>query len=177
MRARRHPGVPAFLGGSALLAGLCIAWTNYGQRSLLAIGDLCSSGRGFRSDTPCPDGMLLVGLGLPVMFAVVLAASAMAVLRELPAPLVPTWAVLFTCLSANCLDFGLDPPRSTSSLVWAAVFALLAVPGWWGLGRSVRSRPGDKRKHAAARINWISAYIALGAVGWVLGWLTFGPLS
>lgn len=163
----------AFQAGSALVAGISLAWLFYGMRAVMEVGGSCADGGPYVSAQPCPDGAALMGIGMPVMMLAVLSATFIAVTASTPLPVFPMWAVLFTTLGANFLEFGFEDPKSASWIFCGFLFIVMAIPGWIAVGWSLKSQPTDQPGQAAVRIYWISIYLGLGAIGWGLGWWSF----
>lgn len=175
--AGRRPAVVVFQASSALVAGLAVAWTFYGMRAVMEIGGACADGGPYVSVAPCPDGAWMMGVGIPVMMITVITATLVAVSSSTPLPVFPMWAALFTSLGANFLDFGFSDPKSGEWIFCGILFEVMALPGWLAVLFSLRSRPTDAPGEAGLRVNWVTAYLALGAIGWGLGWWTYDAWS
>lgn len=166
-----------FQAGSALIAGISLAWLFYGMRAVMEVGGSCADGGPYVSAQPCPDGAVLMGIGTPFMMLFVIGATFTAIISSTPLPVFPMWAVLFTTLGANFLEFGFEDPKSASWIFCGFMFLAMALPGWIAVAWSLKARSDDQPGAAAVRIYWISIYLGLGAIGWGLGWWSFDAWS
>ncbi|MET3961748.1 hypothetical protein ABIE44_001682 [Marmoricola sp. OAE513] len=169
----RRPLVVVFQASSALVAGIGLAWTYYGQRVVMDVGGSCADGGPYVSAQPCPDGAGLMAVGIPVMLLFVIGATFAATISETPLPVFPMWAVLFGTLGWNFLEYGFADPKSVSWIVCGVVFWLIAAPAVPLTLGALRSRSTDRPGQAGVRVYWISIYLGLGAIGWGLGWWSF----
>ena len=167
----------AFQASSALVAGVTLAWMFYGMRVVMDVGGSCADGGPYVSAQPCPDGTWMMALGMPLMLITIISATILAVVSATPLPVFPMWAVLFTSLGWNFLEYGFDDPTSVDWIVCGVVFVLMALPAWVVVASALRSRSTDGPGDAAVRIYWLSTYLGLGAAGWALGWWSFTAWS
>jgi hypothetical protein len=169
----------AVLLTSVLLVGLALTWTYLGMRAVMDVGGSCASGGPYEIATPCPDGAVLISLGIPVLVASALLGSGLALRLRAPTLLLPMWAVLFGTLGWNFLDYGF---RTADGPVWGwvicgVVFELMALPAVAILVLGLRSF----RMPAAADVTnpaaWWAAYVVLAGAGLALGAWTFAAWS
>lgn len=173
----RRPAGVLFQMSSALFTGIAVAWLFYGMRAVLEVGGACADGGPYVSAQPCPDGVWMMAVGMPVMMITVILATFVALAADTPAPVFPMWALVFTALGANFLEFGFDDPVSVSWIVCGVIFELMALPAWLVVGRSLVPGTQDGPGAYAVRVNWLSIYLALGAIGWGLGWWSYDAWS
>ena len=173
----RRPASVAFQASSALIAGVTLAWLYYGMRIVMDVGGSCADGGPYVSAQPCPDGTWMMAVGMPVMMLTIIPATLLAVTSSTPIPIFPMWAVLFTSLGANFLEYGFADPKSPDWIACGIVFVLMAAPAWVVVALTLRRRPTDVPGEAGVRINWLSIYLGLGAIGWALGWWSFTAWS
>lgn len=166
-----------YQAGSALIAGIALAWLFYGMRDVMEIGGSCADGGPYVSAAPCPDGAWMMGVGMPVMMLAVLTATFVALANSTPLPVFPMWAVIFTTLGANFLEFGFGDPKSASWIFCGFLFIAMALPGWIAIAFSLKPRPTDRPGEVGVRTYWIAIYLGLGAIGWGLGWWTYDAWS
>lgn len=167
----------AFQAGSALVAGISLAWLFYGMRTVMDVGGSCADGGPYVSAQPCPDGAMLMAIGMPVMMLAVIGATFTALVSSTPLPVIPMWAVLFSTLGANFLEYGFADPKSADWIFCGFLFVAMAAPAWVAIAWTLKARPSDPPGAAAVRVHWISIYLGLGAIGWGLGWWTFSAWS
>jgi hypothetical protein len=152
---------------------LCLTWAFLGMRQVMAIGGSCASGGPYVSAQPCPDGAALLSIAIPLMIAAVFLGSAIAATLSAPTLLLPMWWLLFGSLGWNFLEYGLfDGSVDPGLVVCGVVFELMALPALlfqlpWG------SRGPTKLSPPSSSLWWWPAYVLLGAVGLVIGVVTF----
>lgn len=173
---RRLAGV-LFQMSSALVTGVAVAWLFYGMRAVMEVGGSCAEGGPYVSAQPCPDGVWMMAVGMPIMMITVIFGTVLAISNDTPAPVFPMWGLVFGALGANFLEFGFEDPVSASWIVCGVVFELMALPAWLIVGRSLFPRDDDAPGAYAVRVNWLSIYLALGAIGWGLGWWSYDSWS
>lgn len=120
------------LGGStaALAAAVTVAYR--AMRAVAEVGGSCADGGPYVSAQHCPQGtvsavLVAVGLGIAGAILATIAAGRLGV----PSPMLLAWSGAFGSMAWIYLHFGLHPVggggRDATSLVCAAVFALVAV--------------------------------------------------
>jgi hypothetical protein len=154
--------------------GLCLTWTFLGMRQVMDLGGSCASGGPYVSSQQCPNGAALLSIAIPVMVAAVFLGSVIAASIGAPTLLLPMWWLLFGSLGWNFLEFGLFHGDVVWGwLVCGVFFEAMALPAlWlqspWGTSGPERLNPTDR----SSRWWWL-AYVLLGAVGAVIGVITF----
>ena len=165
---------------SALVLAVCLTWTFYSMRAVMAIGGACADGGPYVSRQPCPDGALLIAVAVPLMLIAAMVGSWAAISVRAPNLLVAMWALLFGSLGWNFLEFALAGPDVVWGwLVCGVVFWLMATPAVLLVLLSIRNAvlPPDPPPLGAGPRWWVPAYAALGAAGFLLGAWSFAALS
>ena len=169
----------ALYGCVAVLA-LTLTWTFLGMRAVMYVGGSCAEGGPYVIAQPCPEGVWMISVAIPVMLISAMAGSAFAI--GLPAPnlLLPMWAVLFGSLGWNFLEFG----AFAGDLVWGyivcgVVFELMALPAVWLLLPTRRERwvPPGVPPATVSGAWWWFAYLMLAGLGFVFGVWSYGAWS
>ena len=148
-----------------LLLGMGLMWAFESMRAVLDVGGSCASGNTpYQIATPCPGGSWLIGVGIPLMLIAAMAGSAFATGINAPNLLVPMWAVLFTSLGFNFLQYGISDGE-WGFTVPGVLFEAMALPAWWVMGSSLVTTLRTKRSD----LSWWAMYVGLGACGAFLG--------
>lgn len=132
------------------------------------------------------DGSWLMAIGIPMMLIAMFVGSGVGMAIGAPATLLPMWALLFTLLGWNFLEFGFTDGTDVGLIVSGVVFWVMALPAWLAmfaaLRKSVRSAlsldPEKKekvdKKVAKARASmWASGSLD-GSLWW---WLIYAVLG
>jgi hypothetical protein len=175
---------PALTAASVLVLGVTLTWTFFSMRSVMNVGGSCADGGPYVSAQPCPDGSFLIAIAIPVMLITAMAGSAAALSINAPNLLIPMWGVLFGSLGWNFLEFAFSGSGSGSGIVWGwlvcgVMFWLMAAPAVLGMLVALKNAvvpPSTPRSDTGSRW-WVPAYAALGAVGFLVGALTYNALS
>lgn len=154
----------AVQGGSAVVIGAALALVLQVQQVVLGLGGSCGSGGPYVTRVECPGGVGWVGLAIPLMIVATMLGTATASGSSTPLPVFPMWAVLFGGLGIGFLGTG-----ETGGIVIGAVFLLMALPAALLMLASLRRSPTDPPHARAVRVGWLVAYLALGALGALLG--------
>ena len=167
----------AVLLGSVVVLGIALTWTYLGMRSVMEIGGSCAEGGPYEIAQPCPDGAVLLSVGVPVVVVSAMLGSAIAFMVQAPNLLVPMWAVLFGSLGWNFLEYSFDDEGIVwGFLVCGVMFELMALPAlpMMFLGKQlVGMIPQKAVENTPGQGVWYAAYAVLGAAGAALGWWTF----
>lgn len=115
-----------------LVVGMCLAWAFLSMRAVAGVGGSCASGGAYEIATPCPDGSWLIGLGIPLMLIAMFVGSGVGMTLGAPALLLPMWALLFTSLGWNFLEFGFKDV-GIGFIVCGVMFWAMAAPAWWAM--------------------------------------------
>ena len=170
----------AILCGSVVVVAVSLMWAFLSMRAVMGVGGACVDGGPYVSAQPCPDGAWLIAIGLPLLLIAAFTGSFAATSLGAPDLMLPMWFLLFASLGANFLDFGLwSDPWDWSWIVCGVVFELMALPALYLLlpipGSSTwRPGPGSPRRRSAL---WWWAYLGLGLIGFVLGYVTYQTAS
>lgn len=156
-----------------VVLGMCLAWVFLSMRAVMGVGGSCASGGAYQIATPCPDGTWLMAVGIPVMIIAAMVGSGLATKLDAPNLLVPMWAVLFTSLGWNFLEYGVEDGPVWGWLVCGVVFWAMAAPAWWAMGAGF---VGGLRKKPAG-LSWWAAYLLLGGCGAFLGLAIYSAAS
>jgi hypothetical protein len=174
--ARTPYGRLAVLLGSVVVLAIALAWTYLGMRSVMDVGGSCAEGGPYEIAQPCPDGAVLISVGIPVMLVAAMLGSAIAFMVSAPNLLVPMWLFLFGSLGWNFLEYSFDDGIVWGFLVCGVMFELMALPAlpMMFLGKQVVSVvPQLARATSPGQGAWYAAYAVLGAAGAAIGWWTF----
>jgi hypothetical protein len=163
-----------------LVVAVGLTWTFFAMRAVMHVGGSCASGGPYVSAQPCPDGAVLMAVAIPAMLIAAIAGSAAAMSVGAPNLLLPMWGALFGSLGWNFLEFALAGPGVVWGwLVCGVLFWLMAAPAVLGMLVVVRNAilPPDPAPPGTGSRWWVSAYVALGAVGFLVGAWSFAALS
>ena len=166
-----------------LVVGMCLAWAFLSMRAVAGVGGSCASGGAYEIATPCPDGSWLIALAIPLMLVAMFAGSGFGMSVGAPALLLPMWALLFTSLGWNFLEFAFKDGFGFGFLVCGVMFWAMVAPAWWAmfvaLRDAVRRKPDPEQAPArtsvwsagslAGPLWWWGLYAVLGAGGAFLG--------
>ncbi|UMG91475.1 hypothetical protein [Nocardioides sp. TF02-7] len=167
-----------------LLVGACLVWAYLSMRAVMGVGGSCASGGPYQVATPCPEGSWLIAVAIPVLVVATLSGSGFASTIGGPSLLLPMWALLFTSLGWNFLEFAFEDGFHFSWLFCGVLFWAMAAPAWWAMAtalrRTARARPPAQRRGRDRGTLWSSAslsgslwwwglYLALGTAGAFLG--------
>lgn len=169
-----------------LLIGMGLAWSFLSMRAVAGVGGSCASGGAYEIATPCPDGSWLIAIAIPMMLIAMFAGSGFGMSIGAPATLLPLWALLFTSLGWNFLEFGFTDGVEVGFIVSGVLFWAMAAPAWWAMAVAFRSTirkkrdpekaattTADTRLWAAESLEgsvwWWVIYAVLGAGGAFLG--------
>jgi hypothetical protein len=156
-----------------VLLGMGLTWAFVSMRAVMGVGGSCASGQTpYQISTPCPDGSWLIAVGIPMMIIAAMAGSAFATGIDAPNLLVPMWAVLFTSLGFNFLQYGIADTE-WGFLVPGVLFEAMALPAWWAMGSSLVTTLRTKR----SGLGWWATYVGLGACGTFLGLAIYAAAS
>ncbi len=171
---------PAVTLVCTLLLAVSLTWTFFAMRAVMNVGGACADGGPYVSAQPCPDGAVLIAIAIPVMLISAMVGSAAAMSINAPNLLIPMWAVLFGSLGWNFLEYAFKGP----DIVWAWLFCgvlfwLMAAPAAFGVLVGLKNAvvPPDPPPPGTGSRWWVPAYVALGALGFLLGAWTFNVLS
>jgi len=161
--------------GSVVVLAVALMWTYLGMRSVMDVGGSCAEGGPYEIATPCPDGAVLLSVGIPVMVVSAMLGSAVAFMVSAPNLLVPMWALLFGSLGWNFLEYGFSDGIVWGFVVCGVVFELMALPAlpMMFLGKQLVSFVPQRALREPGQGTWYAAYAVLGAAGAALGWWTF----
>jgi hypothetical protein len=166
----------AVLLGSVAVLGVALTWTYLGMRSVMDVGGSCAEGGPYEIAQPCPDGAVLLSVGVPIVVVAAMLGSAIAFMVSAPNLLVPMWLFLFGSLGWNFLDYSFDDGIVWGFLVCGVVFELMALPAlpMMFLGKQlVGLVPRKVSENTPGQTTWYAAYAVLGAAGVALGWWSF----
>ncbi|MDZ5621801.1 hypothetical protein SFC88_13225 [Nocardioides sp. HM23] len=169
-----------------VVMGMALTWAFLSMRAVAGVGGSCGSGGAYEISTPCPDGSWLIALGIPLLLVSMFLGSGVGMSIGAPATLLPMWALLFTSLGWNFLEFGFADGVEVAFLVCGVVFWAMALPAWWAMFAALRSnlraklkldperRPTKaERKAARARVSMWAAGSLEGSLWW---WLIYAVL-
>lgn len=169
-----------------LATGMALAWAFLSMRAVAGVGGSCASGGAYEIATPCPDGSWLIAVGIPLMLIAMFVGSGVGMSIGAPALLLPMWALLFTSLGWNFLEFGFFDGIDVGFIVCGVMFWAMAAPAWWAmlvtLKRNVWKRlkltpetqpTKAERKAAKERANMWAAGSLEGSLWW---WLIYTVL-
>ena len=171
----------ALLVASVVLLGITLAWAFLSMRVVMEVGGSCADGGPYVSAQPCPSGAGFIGLAIPLMLIAAFAGSFAG--ASLPAPnlLVPMWLFLFGSLGWNFLDSGFTSVGGAAGgwIVCGVVFELMALPALYFIWAELRPGVFPQRGTGdpSALLRWWSAYPVLGAIGAVIGIVTFRGMT
>lgn len=171
-----------------LLLGTCLTWAYLSMRAVMGVGGSCASGGAYEISTPCPEGSWLIAVAIPVMILATLVGSGVASGIGGPSLLLPMWALLFTSLGWNFLEFAFEDDLQVGWLVCGVMFWAMAAPAWWAMVLAlrgtarVRPRPRESGHlwstgSLAGSLWWWVLYLALGAAGAFLGVAVYAAAS
>ncbi len=173
-------GVSSLLVASVLLLGVTLAWAFLSMRVVMDVGGSCADGGPYVSAQSCPGGAGVIGLAIPLMLLAAFAGSFAG--ASLPAPnlLVPMWLFLFGTLGWNFLEYGFGSEGAVSGwIVCGVVFELMAAPALYFIWAEVKPGVFPQRglPDTSALLRWWTVYPLVGAVGAVVGIVTFRAMS
>ena len=177
-RAARTPYV-AIIGTftCVLVIGMGLAWAFLSMRAVAGIGGSCGSSPDYSINTPCPDGSWLIAVAIPAMLIAMFAGSGFGAGIGAPTLILPLWALLFTSLGWNFLEFGIGGDLNVGFIVCGVLFWGMAAPAWVvmfaALRTTIRKRPDpEEAKQPAGLFGalwwWVIDAVLL-AVGAFLG--------
>jgi hypothetical protein len=187
----RAPGTPygkiLVTYACVIATGMALAWAFLSMRAVMGVGGSCASGGPYEVATPCPDGAWLIALAIPLLLIAMFVGSGVGMAIGAPALLLPMWALLFTSLGWNFLEFGFTDGVDVGLLVCGVLFWAMAAPAWWAmlvaLKTNVRKKlepePGREpskaeRQAAEARAGMWAAGSLAGSLWWWLVYLVLG---
>jgi hypothetical protein len=129
-----------------LLMGMALAWAFLSVRAVAGVGGSCASGGAYEISTPCPDGSWLIALGIPLMLISMFVGSGVGMSIGAPATLLPMWALLFTSLGWNFLQFGFTDGIDVTFIICGVMFWAMALPAWWAMFAALKSNLRKKLK-------------------------------
>jgi len=194
----RQPGTPygkiLVTYGCVIAMGMSLAWAFLSMRAVAGVGGSCGSDGAYQISAPCPDGSWLIALGIPLLLISMFVGSGVGMAIGAPATLLPMWALLFTSLGWNFLEFGFTDGIDAGFIICGVLFWAMALPAWWAMFVALKNNLRKKlklepettpteaeRKAAKARANlwaagslegslwWWLIYVVLGAGGAVFG--------
>lgn len=164
---------------SVLVIGMSLAWAFLSMRAVAGVGGSCGSSNTYAVTTPCPDGSWLIALAIPAMLIAMFVGSGVGADLGAPALLLPMWALLFTSLGWNFLEFGFGDDVDVGFIVCGVMFWAMAAPAWVAMFVALRSAIRKRREPEAPRraepgstSPWSAASLA-GSLWW---WLTDAAL-
>jgi hypothetical protein len=162
--------LPAIVA-SVMVLGLTVAWAFLSMRVVMDVGGSCADGGPYVSAQSCPGGAGFIGIAIPLMLVAAFVGSFAAATQSAPNLLVPMWIVLFLSLGWNFLEYGLRGSGGGSAgwVVCGVVFWLMGLPALFFL------RSGSDGQRQDAR--WWPVYVVAGAIGAVLGVVSFDALT
>jgi hypothetical protein len=173
----------AVLSACVILLVIAMTWTFLGMRAVMDVGGACADGGPYVSAQPCPDGVWMLALAIPMMIIVAMGGTAVAMSLSAPDLLSLMWVGLFGSLGWNFLEYGVF----SGDLVWGwlicgVVFELMAAPVLFMLlpvGRtgSTWTPPTNREPVPTFGAWWWPTYAALAGIGWVLGLASFRAWS
>jgi hypothetical protein len=170
----------AVLSGSVVVVAIALMWAFLSMRAVMGVGGACADGGPYVSAQPCPDGAWLIAIGIPLLLAATFAGSFAAASLGAPDLVLPMWYLLFGSLGANFLGFGFgSDPWVWGWIVCGVVFELMAFPALYLMlpipgGSTWTPTPATPRRRSA---RWWWAYLGLGLVGFVLGYVSYQAAS
>lgn len=155
--------------------GMCLAWAFLSMRAVAGVGGSCASGGAYEIATPCPEGSWLIAVAIPLMLIAMFSGSGFGMSIGAPAMLLPMWALLFTALGWNFLEFGFAD-GSVSFIVCGVMFWGMALPAWWAMFVALRNtllkkdpdETAKARKERQAASAWSSGSLDGSIWWWVL---------
>ena len=166
---------------SVFVLGVTLTWSFLSMRVVMDVWGSCADGGPYVSAQPCPGGAGIIGLAIPLMLLAAFAGTFAA--ASLPAPnlLLPMWFLLFAALGWNFLEYGVtaDGAPVWGFVICGVVFEAMAWPAlyfvWAELKPAIVPQPGFSDKSGLLR--WWTIYPVLGAVGAVVGIVTFHAMA
>jgi uncharacterized membrane protein SirB2 len=161
---------------SVLVVAVSLTWVYLVMRSVMNVGGSCADGGPYVSAQPCPDGTVLMAVGVPVLiiFAMIGTVSASSV--GAPNLLVPMWGVLFGTLGWNFLEYAfIGPDIVWGWLVCGVMFWAMALPAFVFMIAQFRTMVRTPQQDRSWL--WLPAYGFLGAVGVLVGWWSFTAIA
>jgi len=153
-----------------LAMGMSLSWAFLAMRAVAGVGGSCASGGAYEIATPCPDGSWLIAIAIPALLISMFVGSGFGTTIGAPALLVPMWALLFTSLGWNFLEFGFKDV-GVGFIVCGVMFWALAAPAWWAMFVAFKNTlrtdkdPEEREKTRAAADVW-SARSLEGSLWW-----------
>ena len=161
---------------SALAVAVSLTWVYLVMRSVMNVGGSCADGGPYVSSQSCPDGTVLMAVGVPmlIIFAMIGTVSASSV--GAPNLLVPMWGVLFGTLGWNFLEYAfIGPDIVWGWLVCGVMFWAMALPAFVFMLASFRTTMRTPQKDRSWL--WLPAYGFIGAAGVLFGWWSFTAIA
>lgn len=176
----RSRTAPAITVAAVLVVAVTLTWTFFSMRAVMDVGGACADGGPYVSAQPCPDGTVLMAVGVPVMLLTAILGSGVAMSVGAPNLLVPMWGLLFGSLGWNFLEYAVKGP----DLVWGwlvcgVMFWLMAAPALLLVLVTVKNAvwPPDPPPPGTGSRWWVPAYAALLSVGFLVGGWTFAAIG
>lgn len=163
--------LPAIVA-SVMVLGLTLAWDFLSMRAVMDVGGSCADGGPYVSAQSCPEGAGFIGIAIPLMLLAAFIGSFAAATRSAPNLLVPMWVALFLALGWNFLEYGLRDSSGGAGTGWVVcgvVFWLMGLPALFFLRNGSDGQRQDYR--------WWPVYLVCGAIGAVLGVVSFHALT
>ncbi len=172
-------GPTAVLFGCVTVVALMLTWTYLVMRSVMDVGGACAEGGAYEIARPCPGGVWMIAVAVPVLIITSIIGSALALGLSAPSVMTPMWGLLFGSLGWNFLDYG----AFSDELVWGwivcgVVFELMALPAFLILLPSHEGAwnwvPRTPSPTAPFRgVWWWPTYVGFGMIGLGLGTMSF----
>ncbi|WP_205471141.1 hypothetical protein [Nocardioides sp. SYSU D00038] len=179
------PAVPvgrvAWLVGAVVLLVTMMTWVYLVMRDVMGVGGSCADGGPYVSAQPCPEGVWMMPVGIPVMMLTAFAGTAVAIGLGAPDLLSLMWVGLFGSLGWNFMDFGLfDGSAEAGWIVCGVLFWLMAAPVLYvvlpvGRGSGLTARVKENRLRPP--LWWLAIYLVLALVGITIGTVTHAAWS
>ncbi|KAA1418987.1 hypothetical protein F0U44_11010 [Nocardioides humilatus] len=147
----------------ALVIGMGLAWAFLAMRAVAGVGGSCGSSNTYAVVTPCPDGSWLIAIAIPAMLIAMFVGAGVGSSIGAPALILPLWALLFTSLGWNFLEFGFGGDVNVGFIVCGIMFWGMAAPAWVAIWVAFR-----KEGRTTSLWWWLTDAVLL-AVGAFLG--------
>jgi hypothetical protein len=128
-----------------LVIGMGLAWAFLSMRAVAGVGGSCGSSNTYEIATPCPDGSWLIALAIPGMLIAMFVGAGFGSTIGAPPLLLPMWALLFTSLGWNFLEFGFGDDLNIGFIVCGVMFWGMAAPAWVAMFVALRTAVRKKR--------------------------------
>lgn len=161
-----------------LVMGMSLSWAFLAMRAVAGVGGSCASGGAYEIATPCPDGSWLIAIAIPALLVSMFVGSGFGMTIGAPALLLPMWALLFTSLGWNFLEFGFKDV-GVGFIVCGVMFWAMAAPAWWAMfvafKKTLRKKKDpEEREETRAAANVWSAGSLEGSLWW---WFIYAVLG